>query len=364
MALSLGNHDTAQAAPTPITEGRKGRKAKTLEQQVAEADAIPWPEPQPAEAFGYKTITREYAAGGPDDEPQGAQILHDDAIPYVDPVARASACTCVVDRDASGEWSGEPAPHCPIHGDDGQIAMTDDQMAELRARNARMGLGGPQEAAESPRTFVTDYDAKGEAIDVEIAPRAPQQPISPPMTSTGNQYVMPMFEGLTMDKVIINLAGRVELNYATIRDRAIWDALRLGEDVDLLFSGKVVARKNGVALDKEREVKEASASASVKIFELATPETISDIIYDANNPEVQALVNWAHMILAAGIYPPDDHEDVMAFIRAVADLGEPSDAAPREGLTPSDIADDNPVASALDEALAEAMQDDQQDAEE
>ena len=301
MALTLGTHGL-DSAPTPITAGRsKGRTRKSFEEQVQEADAIPY-----------------------------------------DPASTAGGL------DSLGP---------------GEVPMTGERGAECKAR-ARMGLGGPQEAAESPRTFVTDYDAKGEAIDVEIAPRAPQQPISPPMTSTGNQYVMPMFEGLTMDNVIINLAGRVELNYATSRDRAIVDALRLGEDVDLVFSGKVVARKNGVALDKEREVKEASATASVKIFELSTPETISDIIYDANTPEVQALVNWAHQILGAGFDEPLPSEDIISLLQAVADLGEPSDAAPREGLTPSASADDNPVASALDEALAAAMEGDEPGGEE
>ena len=165
MALTLGTHDL-DSAPTPITAGRsKGRTRKSFEEQVQEADAIPY-----------------------------------------DPASTAGGLDSL---------------------DTGEVPMTAEQEAEFKAR-ARMGLGGPQEAAESPRTFVTDYDAKGEAIDVEIAPRAPQQPISPPMTSTGNQYVMPMFEGLTMDNVIINLAGRVE-------------QLDLGRIID----GRVVGRRSG-----------------------------------------------------------------------------------------------------------------------
>ena len=338
MALTLGTHDL-DSAPTPITAGRKGRKTKSIEEQVAEADAIPYVERAHADFEGEPA---------PDPE----------LVPLV-------LCTCPAVGD---DW--EPVPDCPRHGEDtGELEMTPEQMAEFRSR-ARMGLGGPQEAPESRQTFVTDYDAKGEAIDVTVPPRAPQQPETP--TVIRDQYVMPMFEALRMDKLVLNVAGRVELNYALKHDRDLWDDLRPGETVEFIVTALVPSRGPRIKFDSEREISEKAGVAAAKVVEVRPVEFREKIVHDDHVAEIQVLINWAHQLLA-GDYSTDD---TIALLHAVADLGEPSASAPMGDAlkdlidSDSDIvyglgedgtdADDNPVASALDEALAAAMEGDEE----
>lgn len=114
--------------------------------------------------------------------------------------------------------------------DPGEIPMDPEATAELRARAAHMGLGGPQEAFPQS-ILVTGYDANGEAIDAEVVRSERAQDAAAtgepdPERPAMKQIEMPGFEGHKATKVTVAFGGSITLDLGYPGHKAMWEALR------------------------------------------------------------------------------------------------------------------------------------------
>lgn len=150
-------------------------------------------------------------------------------------------------------------------------SVADDKAAqaaieELRQQDAaEFEIGKP---AKPIRTaIVNTVDAKGEAIAVDVpnepAPATPAPKESEHLEVNGKP-VLPGFEGLAVDGVVININGRPEINIAAPNDFALWQSLRIGARIQLQVEAVVVDRKYHLKLDKDGNDDEMTSHASLK----------------------------------------------------------------------------------------------------
>lgn len=155
-----------------------------------------------------------------------------------------------------------------IEAQDEEARAGDAVFDALRAADAE-AFGEP----EAPRpALVTAYGPDGEVRDFEVSHLTAPNDV-PTITTSTAQPVMPGFEGLTADKVVLNLSGRVELNLENPAHQALWEKLRWGTRIgDLRVAGVVVDRKHHLSLDKGGHDKERTEGASLKVSDVYLPE--------------------------------------------------------------------------------------------
>lgn len=279
------------------------RRTRSLEEQVAEADAIPYvPFDDTTPAWLAESRAKRAAA---EDESEAAKWAAFDARTEIAEVFRTE--------------------------DTGEIEMSPEALAELRARAAHMGLGGPQE----PTILVTGYDANGEAIDAEVVRSARAQDAA----ATGDpdqerpaikQIEMPGFEGHRATKVTLSFGGSITLNLGYAADKAMWDALTWQSHAGL----NITAFVNGKGF---KTGKDNIAGASLTVLNARL----------ANDAEEQELGE-------------DETFTVYGLAEALAqDDGPLDDAAGPDEPQPYEEIEQLPEPSELDQALAAALEGDQ-----
>lgn len=291
------------------------RRTKSLEQQVAEADAIPY-ENEPADGTPKWLADARAKRAAPEGE---------------------AHCECA--RVGIDEW--DPSPTCPRHGEDaGEIEMSPEATAELRARAAHMGLGGPQgldsatvDTSLAGTILVTGYDANGEAIDAEVVRSARAQEAAAtgepdPERPAIAQIEMPGFEGQTTSKVQVNFGGPVVLDLGMPEHKRLWDALSWQGHAELVVTIYVADK-----MFKGRA--DATAVAAVKVLKARL----------ANDAEEEELGE-------------DETFTVYGLAEALAEDDAPDEDGPDEAIADSSTSDEEPKPepSALDEALATALE--------
>lgn len=224
--------------------------------------------------------------------------------------------------------------------DTAEIPMTPEQQAEFE-RRARMGLGGPQE----PTILVTTYDANGESIDAEVvrSERAQEAAATgepdPERIPQSKQIEMPGFEGHKATKVTVSFSGSITLDLGIDRHKAMWDELRWQTHKALT----VTAFVNGKGF---KAGKDNVAGASLTVMSAHMEEDAYGLP-DGDDP--CEACGREHDVVTA--------DDVPLCQECFDSLEAEQADDPGSDSSPSDE-DENPVATALDEALAIAGEDD------
>lgn len=150
--------------------------------------------------------------------------------------------------------------------------LADDEAAKADEQAAMNGHREKDAAAfelgKRP-AIVNTVDSNGEAVAIDV-PMEGAAPAEEPLEVRGHP-VLPGFEGLAVDGVVINVSGRPEINVAVSVDLALWQQLRLGARLTIPMEVIVTDRKYHLKLDKEGEDKEMTSHASLKVVGIGLP---------------------------------------------------------------------------------------------
>jgi hypothetical protein len=86
-----------------------------------------------------------------------------------------------------------------------------------------------------PPTFVTDYDANGEARDIPVTPPSEEQP----QGEMGEPRELEMHDGKIVREHRVAFGGRVDVSLGWPNERAFWDDLRVGKTGQLVVNYEV-----------------------------------------------------------------------------------------------------------------------------
>lgn len=169
-------------------------------------------------------------------------------------------------------------------------------------------------------TYATGYDHKGESVDLPVSrPVADAQALTPAdNVNTFGRLLLPGFEAImTVDELVANISGRINLSYLSPADLQIWRSLNFGgrvviHDLSVVVTG--VAAK--LALDKERQDKKRTIALSLRAFGFSATTELEPVEIEAGiTKQIDNLANQARALLAR---PVVSREALVEFVETVA----------------------------------------------
>lgn len=97
------------------------------------------------------------------------------------------------------------------------------------------------------------------------APKAP-----PPKEPRAINSQIPLIDGLTIDVVVLNFAGSIELDKSKKADIDLLDKLMLGNDVEITVAAYVSASNGKAPRNKEGDLKEVRKAIGLKVHSVTT----------------------------------------------------------------------------------------------
>lgn len=208
--------------------------------------------------------------------------------------------------------------------------------------------------------FVTDYGPNGEPIDAPVEPG--QQELFPDLPKPDPLW--PDFDGKRVSKIRLAFAGECDLLEGEADRVLASQTARIGNEVTVTITGTVTGRSHKQAPKSPREV---HGVCTLAVDEVSLGDAWADGIADHDEIEeareeaakyaevVEDWVLWARDLLDDGQIT--EMPEALLLLKEMSEYKLPREQEPEgsDSAASDEAAKPEPAASALDEALAEAL---------